>query len=288
MGQHQTPHEVRDASMNLLNAVMNKPLDPSYAAAAAHAGDTPRSWLWTGVTISVALVVGCGLSTAVIALRAPDQENERNVLKTAVRAKADEVAALDKELQSKRQASDQAVQHVLSPEQTQDIERFSIVVGRAAVKGPAAQVTLTDPRGADNPATSQEASGKARVLDTDLQVVVNSLWHAGAEAIDVNGVRLTPTAAIREAGAAILVDYRPLASPYVVSAVGPADAIVKNFRNSVAGSHVSYLKAEYGVGVSINTVNKWVSPASSAGKLRYAQQLAPQQGTTTQGTEENR
>ena len=42
----------------------------------------------------------------------------------------------------------------------------------------------------------------------------------GAEAVDVNGHRLGSTTSIRFAGEALVVAHRPLARPYVVSAVG--------------------------------------------------------------------
>ena len=47
------------------------------------------------------------------------------------------------------------------------------------------------------------------MIAQDLQIVVNGLWDAGAEAISVNGQRLTSKSAIRFAGQAILVNYRP-------------------------------------------------------------------------------
>ena len=56
-----------------------------------------------------------------------------------------------------------------------------------------------------------------RVLDRDLQEIANALWQAGAEAIAINGQRLTSTSTIRAAGEAILVDFRPVAGPYEVS-----------------------------------------------------------------------
>ena len=40
----------------------------------------------------------------------------------------------------------------------------------------------------------------SRVLDVDLQGVVNGLWASGAEAIAVNGQRLTGLTTIRAAG----------------------------------------------------------------------------------------
>ena len=56
------------------------------------------------------------------------------------------------------------------------------------------------------------------VLDPDLQKLVNGLWQAGAEAISINGQRLTSLSAIRVAGDA---DHRQLPSltrPYIVAA----------------------------------------------------------------------
>ena len=58
-------------------------------------------------------------------------------------------------------------------------------------------------------------------MTVDLQNVANALWAAGAEAIAINGQRLTATSTIRAAGNAILVDFRPVTSPYEVSAIGP-------------------------------------------------------------------
>ena len=60
------------------------------------------------------------------------------------------------------------------------------------------------------------ASDTGRVLDRDLQVMVNALWAAGAEAIAINGQRLTARSAIRYAGEAILLDFRPLVPPNVM------------------------------------------------------------------------
>jgi uncharacterized protein YlxW (UPF0749 family) len=79
--------------------------------------------------------------------------------------------------------------------------------------GPGAVVTVTDAPGA-------EAGSLNRVLDRDLQDIVNALWREGARGIAVDDERLTARSAIRSAGEAILVNYRPLQPPYVVTALG--------------------------------------------------------------------
>jgi uncharacterized protein YlxW (UPF0749 family) len=101
------------------------------------------------------------------------------------------------------------------------------------------------------------------VLDRDLQTVVNGLWAAGAEAISVNGQRLTALSAIRSAGEAILVDFRPLTPPYVVSAVGDADALRAGFASGSAGPYLHALEDNYGITSSIDSVSSLSLPASS-------------------------
>lgn len=67
-------------------------------------------------------------------------------------------------------------------------------------------------------------------------MIVNGLWQAGATDMAINGRRLTPTSAIRAAGEAILVNYRPMSPPYVVSAIGPdADQVAGRFRENQQG-----------------------------------------------------
>ena len=51
----------------------------------------------------------------------------------------------------------------------------------------------------------QFRSDLEQVLDSDVQRAVNGLWAAGAEAVSVNGSRLTARSAIRSAAGAILV-----------------------------------------------------------------------------------
>ena len=72
----------------------------------------------------------------------------------------------------------------------------------------------------------------ARVLDTDIQLVVNGLFASGAEAVAVNGQRITVLSPIRSAGEAVLVGFRPLTPPYTVTAVGP-DELDRHLRRRV-------------------------------------------------------
>ena len=96
-------------------------------------------------------------------------------------------------------------------------------------------MTVTDPGASPNlsDVSKQRVNGSRQIiLDRDLQLVVNSLWASGAEAISVGGVRIGPNVTIRQAGGAILVDNNPTSSPYTVLAVGPPHAMRDVFDNS--------------------------------------------------------
>jgi len=61
------------------------------------------------------------------------------------------------------------------------------------------------------------------VTALDAQRIVEELWLVGAEAIAINGERVTTSTAFIEIGASILVNSAYLAPPYQVSALGPPD-----------------------------------------------------------------
>ena len=113
-------------------------------------------------------------------------------------------------------------------------------------------------------------SDQGRVLDRDLQIVVNGLWAAGAEAIAINGERLTSLSAIRSAGQAILVDYRPLVPPYVIEAIGDPTRLQAGFADDIAGPYVQSLEDNYGVRVNVADETAMTLPGAGALDLRSA------------------
>lgn len=89
----------------------------------------------------------------------------------------------------------------------------------------------------------------------DLRTLVQELWLGGAEAISINGERITTTTAVLDVGSAILVNSAYLAPPYQVSAIGPEDlyerlqgsaAFVEFVRNRVEPYELRLTFAELG------------------------------------------
>jgi uncharacterized protein YlxW (UPF0749 family) len=290
------PAEV-DASMRLLREIMAQPVDPAYAAAAERrrhrAGVAARAGAGGGssrtarsnraavaLTLVLALVCGWVLTRGVAELRRPEpgQAAGRAALEQEItrrtRQADDRQRALD-QLRAEIAAAQQA--QLTSPEDAdlaRRVRELSLLTGEVSVSGPGMKITLTDARSSDPTAVvdprAPAAAEDGRVLDRDLQIVVNGLWAAGAEAISINGRRLTALSAIRSAGQAILVDFRPLVPPYVVSAVGDPRGMQDRFTAGKAGGYVQIIRDNYGVGVEISAAGRLDLPGAGTLELRSA------------------
>lgn len=96
-------------------------------------------------------------------------------------------------------------------------QRLAEQAGTVPLTGRGVEVTLA---GSTRTPPSPEEAGAYQIHDSDLQLVVNALWAAGAEAIAINDSRLVATTPIRAAGGTIIVNFRPLSPPFVVKAIG--------------------------------------------------------------------
>lgn len=161
----------------------------------------------------------------------------------------------------------------------QQLRRAQLAAGDLAVHGPGITVTLRDaPAG---PTSAAPRAGTVPIIqgsiltDRDLRSVVDELWHDGAEAIAVNGVRLTPTSAIRFAGQAVLVDREPLTSPYRIDAVGDAGALLTSFTQSAVAARYQTLVDATHLGFSIDESPSLHLAAGAPVTPRYARTPGP-------------
>jgi uncharacterized protein YlxW (UPF0749 family) len=148
-----------------------------------------------------------------------------------------------------------------------ETDRIAALSGTTGVSGPGLVVELTD-----SPDAGQSTgTNDSRIQDVDVQAVVNVLWSAGAEAIAVNGQRLVGTTAIRNAGGAVLVNFRVLTSPYRISAVGDPSILSRTLAASDIARRFRAWEQIYGLGFSSSTQRSIELPAY-AGTLtfRYA------------------
>jgi uncharacterized protein YlxW (UPF0749 family) len=109
----------------------------------------------------------------------------------------------------------------------------------------------------------------------DLRTIVEEMWLAGAEAIAVNGERITPTTAVIDVGPSVLVNSAYLAPPYQVTAIGPPDLYATLGRQT---GFVDFIRARvegFGIRVSFAEPETVDIPAfAGTVTLRYARPIA--------------
>lgn len=278
----------------LADLFAGKALDPGYAEAAERraaaaesaAGSTadgaapgasrPGPLARHSFFVAVLVVVGLLLAVAVEEVRRsePVAHKERARLVGEIRGRTSETDALQRRLEDLRLETERlravALTRSDAGRRTRgELARVAAAAAATSASGGALVVTLDDaPGGADG----DDRPPTGRVYDQDLQILVNGLWAAGATAIGINGQRLTSTTAIRSAGEAILVDYRPLSPPYEVTALGDRDRLRAAFGDSSANRHLRALEDQFGIRADVHTKRGARLPAAGALRLRYARE----------------
>jgi len=263
---------------DLLTDLFVNPLDPGYADAADHkrrrGGPSSSGRLFGRLATAVALAFfGLLLSVAYqhMAAGAPGAERARTSLVREVTGARAESESLERRAARLRDQvaleRDRVLGGGAEADRLRDLEAGT---GLAGVSGPGMSVRLTDGPPEVDP-VSGEPTGEdlGRVLDRDLQRVVNALWAAKAEAIAVNGQRLSTVSTIRGAGEAVLVDFTPVTSPYVVQAIGPP-GMARRFESSRTAEQLRWLRDKYQMGVAVLEQDRIVLPAAPQPRLRYA------------------
>jgi uncharacterized protein YlxW (UPF0749 family) len=98
--------------------------------------------------------------------------------------------------------------------------------GLEPVHGPGLVVTLSDAQRDANGRFPRDASPDDLVVhQQDIEAVLNALWSAGAEAIQMQDQRIIATSAPRCVGNTLLLNGRTYSPPYTISAVGDAAAM---------------------------------------------------------------
>jgi uncharacterized protein YlxW (UPF0749 family) len=264
---------------DFLQELFANPLDPGYADAAARRAEHGSRPPWASrsayaLKLLALLVVGFLFAIAYREAVAtePDRSRAHAGLVDEVRAaqvRSDDLQARSDELLRELTAAQQAALGATAEELAR-VREQQAAAGLNAVTGDGAVVRLTDAPVPIDPTTGKATGADvSRVLDVDLQSVVNGLWAAGAEAISVNGQRLTAVSTIRTAGSAILVDFRPVTSPYVVNAIGP-DVLDRRFDSSPPAAAMRDLANQYGLGFSVRGQDDLTLPAAPGRSLRYA------------------
>lgn len=272
--KRETDQQLPDrVTMPLLALVTRESLDQDYVHAArrrAAGGEPPaRSPDVRGVA-AVTAVFGLMIALAAVqtARNADVDQASRDALVDRIDERKAEVDGLEERLDdlddqlAELEAGGSRLRGQLA-EQTVALRSLQVATGFVPVVGPGLRITVDD-----NPDGSEDGLVRA----SDLRRLVNGLWVARADAIAINGRRLTVRSPITQAGIAIQVNGNPLSPPYVVTAIG-GEQMASAVRSTTSGVLFESLAQQFGFEVDRVAESEVELPAASPNllRLRYAE-----------------
>ena len=236
----------------------------------AHEAQVPPRhpvWLLIAVVALTVLVLVAASQTA--SNSSADAKQRRDLVQqlTERRAAINDLAAAIRSEQAQINSLQSGLSHnqLLSAATRQRLSRWGTEAGVSAVTGPGVEVVVNN--------ASASAGTRGVVQDRDLQQLANGLWQAGAEAIAINGQRLTSLTSIRTAGAAITVNYQSLTPPYIVDAIGNPATLPARFASTDSGAAWLDLQQQLGMAFSMTTRSQLALGAATLPTLRFAKVL---------------
>jgi uncharacterized protein YlxW (UPF0749 family) len=263
-------------TMPLLTLVTREAMDEDYVHAArrrAAAGATRPASHRTRLRGAVVVTAIFGLLIALAAVQtarnADVEEASRSALVERIDARNQDASALKDRISALQRQNDalrttnSRVQGQLA-ETTVTLRALRISTGFVAVRGPGLRITVDD-----NP----DGTSDGRVRASDLRLLVNGLWRGGAEAIAINGRRLSTISAIVNASISVQVNRSPLTPPYVVSAIG-GSSLAGRLQASATGGQFQALADQFGFVVDRQNEPELLLPSAPESQLglRFAGQ----------------
>jgi hypothetical protein len=152
------------------------------------------------------------------------------------------------------------------------------LAGFTPVPGPGIEIVLTDGTTTSRPIADPNAM---LVQGGDLILLNMMLWYGGAQAVAINGERITAQSAITSSGPTLLINGRRTVGPFHVTAIG--DPAVLRGALETRGGVVDRMQ-EAGLGVRIAVQRALVVPAARSEQWRSAPVMDLQQVSGKQGT----
>ena len=214
----------------------------------------------------LAVTIASGLLFSVSSLNERKNPAGTSDLATLVRTRQTQVSTLDNEVSE----LDAQVQSFSSTPQSgsPDEDAFTARSTRP-VSGPGVQITLSDAPPGQIPAGA--TPNDLVIHQQDIEDTMNALWSGGAEAMTVQGVRITSRTVIRCIGNVILVDGTSYSPPYVIQAIGdPATLRATVTANPRMVNYQAYV-TKYGLGWDMQTKDSLsFAPATTSLTVNYA------------------
>jgi len=166
-----------------------------------------------------------------------ERESDLGQILTELTDRSDQLQSeiVDLRVKLAQASGTEAQQRALIGDARQQLQGLQILLGLVPVKGTGIEMVFEDPQGTIGPDV---------LLDT-----VQELRDAGAEAIEISGVRVVASTAFTGAARAIAVGRQAIRAPYTVLVIGDPSTLAEAMR--IPGGVVDSLAAHAGASVRI-------------------------------------
>jgi uncharacterized protein YlxW (UPF0749 family) len=158
-----------------------------------------------------------------------EQEEKNEALQKELYAKQEEARKIEESLKNQKQIYYNLVE---------DVEKYRMYVGDVPVVGQGVQVTLEDssyiPEG--------ENVNNYIVHESHIFNLINELYISGADAVSINGQRLSSDSYIYCNGPVVTVDGNQYPAPFVIAAIGDPNVLIPSL--NIAGGVIDQLSYE--------------------------------------------
>jgi len=289
-----SPH--RQNHPRLLDQVMEASLEPDYQVvadrrAARSAGtEADGSSRRAGPRRLATAAVLAAFAVLIVAAVLEDREDEpadalvRDTLISTATERRGELAQLRDDLARVRGDNAELALSGAAAEQeraaaVERLRRVGVASGFQAATGPGLRMVLTD---------APAGRGGERIRADDQALLVNGLWEAGAEAISVNGERLTTRSAITTTSVSININRRPLTAPYTLTVIGDRRVLEAELGESLAGGSWLLLTKKYGFGFETQVIDDVALPPAPELLLRTCNACYPNLDRAPSGQQQDR
>ena len=146
----------------------------------------------------------------------------------------------------------------------EQLDNAEVLAGLKEVEGPGVVVKLND--GTKTPLPGEPES-LYWLHDSDILLVINELKDAGAEAISINGERLTSMSEVRCVGSVLSINNVRTGAPFIINAIGDPKTLESAmlFKGGIVAEIAAYCE------VDVNTSDLVTVPAyKGAINFKYA------------------
>lgn len=215
------------------------------------------------VVACISALAGFGMVASAVAAHGTDLRGGRSAtLRDLVVRQSEQLAQAEGATAALRQSVSDLAERTGGVDLTQaraEVAKLAPMAGLVAVQGPGVVVMLND---APKTAASADVDADLLVIhQQDVQAVVNALWRGGAEAIKVMDQRLVGTSAVKCVGNTLLLQGRVYSPPYVISAIGNDQQLLKALDRDSGVQLVQDLARAYGIGYTASSAARIDVPA---------------------------